>query len=60
LAYLIGLEGLALMRAWGDEHDETWVRARLAELRGFLHDERLTGHWSGRPRRRGSPGTSPR
>ena len=30
LAYLIGLEGLALMRAWGGDFDEQFVRARLA------------------------------
>ena len=46
LAYLIGLEGLALLRAWaGDyDYDERFVRARLAEVRRLLDDERLTGH----------------
>lgn len=44
LAYLIGVEGLALMRAWGDEHDETWVRARIAEVRELLDDPRLAEH----------------
>jgi SAM-dependent methyltransferase len=44
LAYLIGIEGLALMRAWGGEHSEEFVRARLAEVRALLDDERVTGH----------------
>jgi ubiquinone/menaquinone biosynthesis C-methylase UbiE len=44
LAYLIGLEGLALMRAWGDDHSEEFVRGRLAQVRALLDDERLTGH----------------
>jgi SAM-dependent methyltransferase len=44
LAYLIGIEGLALLRAWGGEHSEEFVRARLAEVRALLDDERLTGH----------------
>ncbi len=46
LAYLIGMEGLALLRAWaGDyDYDEQFVTARLAEVRRLLDDERLTGH----------------
>jgi len=46
LAYLIGMEGLALLRAWaGDyDYDQRFVTARLAEVRRLLHDERLTGH----------------
>jgi SAM-dependent methyltransferase len=44
LAYLLGLEGLALMRAWAGEYDEDFVRARLAEVRALLDDEVLTGH----------------
>jgi SAM-dependent methyltransferase len=44
LAYLVGMEGLALMRAWGGDYDETFVRARLAEVRSLLDDEALTGH----------------
>jgi ubiquinone/menaquinone biosynthesis C-methylase UbiE len=46
LAYLIGMEGLALLRAWaGDyDYDEQFVRARLAEVRRLLDDEALSTH----------------
>lgn len=44
LAYLLGLEGLALMRAWAGEYDEGFVRARLAEVRELLEDGALVGH----------------
>ena len=44
LAYLVGMEGLALLRAWNSERDERWVRARLAEVRALLDDETLSGH----------------
>ena len=33
LAYLLGVEGLALVRAWAGDYDEAFVRARLAEVR---------------------------
>jgi SAM-dependent methyltransferase len=44
LAYLIGLEGLALLRAWGGDYDERFVRRRLDEVRSLLADETLTTH----------------
>ncbi len=44
LAYLIGLEGVALLRAWSGDFDETFVRERLDEVRHLLEDETLTGH----------------
>lgn len=44
LAYLVGIEGLALMRAWAGEYDEEFVRARLSEVRGLLDDPELAGH----------------
>ena len=44
LAYLIGLEGVALMRAWSGDFDEAFVRARLDEVRELLADETLNGH----------------
>lgn len=46
LAYLIGMEGLALLRAWaGDyDYDREFVAARLAETRKVLDDETLTTH----------------
>ncbi len=44
LAYLLGLEGLALMRAWAGEYDEDFVRARLAEVSALLEDDGLTSH----------------
>ncbi|MFD0556428.1 methyltransferase family protein [Stackebrandtia endophytica] len=40
LAYLIGLHGVALLRAWGGEHDREFVAARLAEIRELLDDDR--------------------
>jgi SAM-dependent methyltransferase len=36
LAYVIGLEGLALMRAFTGEYDRAFVEARLAEIRELL------------------------
>lgn len=46
LAYLLGMEGLALLRAWaGDaDYDQAFVRARFAEVRALLADEELVGH----------------
>ena len=44
LAYLIGLEGVALLRAWSGDFDEAFVRERLDEVRHLLEDETLTGH----------------
>jgi SAM-dependent methyltransferase len=46
LAYLIGMEGLALLRAWaGDDHyDMEFVKARLVESRQLLENETLTTH----------------
>jgi SAM-dependent methyltransferase len=36
LAYLLGLEGVALLRAFAGEHDEAFTLARLAEVRRLL------------------------
>jgi ubiquinone/menaquinone biosynthesis C-methylase UbiE len=44
LAYLVGIEGLALLRSWSDDVDEEFVRARLAEVRDLLADEMLRSH----------------
>ncbi|MFI5910361.1 class I SAM-dependent methyltransferase [Dactylosporangium sp. NPDC051541] len=44
LAYLLGLEGLALLRAWGGDFDEGFVRRRLAEVQKLLDAEALAGH----------------
>lgn len=44
LAYLLGIEGVALLRAWAGEHDREFVRARLAEVRRVLDDEALVNH----------------
>ncbi|MFV2116154.1 class I SAM-dependent methyltransferase [Micromonospora sp. LOL_025] len=43
LAYLLGLEGLALLRAFTGEHDRDFVESRIAEIRGLLDDEVLSG-----------------
>src|ERR1700721_438934 len=41
LAYLLGLEGIALLDAWAGDHDRAFTEARLAEIRRLLGDERL-------------------
>lgn len=41
LAYLLGLEGIALLDAWAGEHDREFTEARLAEIRRLLNDENL-------------------
>lgn len=43
LAYVVGLEGLALLRAFTGEFDREFTEARFAELRRLLADESLTG-----------------
>ncbi|MFD0577430.1 hypothetical protein [Dactylosporangium darangshiense] len=58
LAYLLGIEGLALLHAWGGEYDEKFTQRRLAEVRDLLANPALTGHegyWPGGATR--SPGT---
>jgi SAM-dependent methyltransferase len=41
LAYLLGIEGLALLDAWAGDHDRAFTDARLAEIRRLLDDEKL-------------------
>ena len=41
LAYLLGLEGIALLRSFTGEHDRAFVDARLAEVRRLLADRAL-------------------
>jgi ubiquinone/menaquinone biosynthesis C-methylase UbiE len=41
LAYLLGLEGIALLDAWAGDHDRAFTEARLAEIRLLLEDEQL-------------------
>ena len=43
LAYLIGLEGMALLDSWAGRHDRAFVEARLAEVRRLLDDKQLQG-----------------
>jgi 2-polyprenyl-3-methyl-5-hydroxy-6-metoxy-1,4-benzoquinol methylase len=43
LAYLLGLEGIALLDAWAGDHDREFTDARLAEIRRLLDDEKLRG-----------------
>lgn len=43
LAFLLGLEGIALLRAWAGDFDEEFVHARLAEVRRLLEDPALNG-----------------
>jgi SAM-dependent methyltransferase len=44
LAYLLGLEGIALLRAWAGEFDRDFVDRRFAEVRAMLAAEALAGH----------------
>lgn len=44
LGYLIGLEGLALLRGWAGDFDRQFVLDRLAEVRRLLDDPVLAGH----------------
>ena len=44
LAYLLGLEGLALLRGWVGDFDRDFVLARLAEVRRLLDEPALAGH----------------
>jgi ubiquinone/menaquinone biosynthesis C-methylase UbiE len=57
LAYLLGIEGVALLRAWAGDHDEAYVRARLAEVRRLLDEPALADH-PGVHVRRGDLGTA--
>jgi SAM-dependent methyltransferase len=41
LAYLLGLEGIALLDAWAGDYDRAFIEARLAEIRRLLDDEKL-------------------
>jgi SAM-dependent methyltransferase len=41
LAYLLGLEGIALLDAWAGDHDREFTETRLAEIRRLLADEKL-------------------
>src|SRR5215469_14416677 len=43
LAYLVGLEGVALLRAFAGEYDRDFTEARLAEVRELL-DSALSTH----------------
>lgn len=44
LAYLLGLEGAALLRAFAGEHDREFCAARIAEIRQLLDSPSLHGH----------------
>ncbi|MDJ1136023.1 class I SAM-dependent methyltransferase [Streptomyces iconiensis] len=41
LAYVLGLEGIALMRAFAGEYDRDFTEARIAEVRRLLDDASL-------------------
>jgi ubiquinone/menaquinone biosynthesis C-methylase UbiE len=44
LAYLLGVEGQALLRGWAGDFDEAFVKARLAEVRRLVDDPVLADH----------------
>lgn len=43
LAYLLGIEGVALMRAYAGEHDRDFTQARIAEIRHLLDQSEALG-----------------
>ena len=43
LAYLLGLEGVALLRAFAGEHGQEFAEARIAEVRRLLDSPELKG-----------------
>jgi ubiquinone/menaquinone biosynthesis C-methylase UbiE len=43
LAYLLGLEGIALLDGWAGDHGREFTDTRLAEIRRLLDDEKLRG-----------------
>jgi SAM-dependent methyltransferase len=43
LAYLLGMEGMALLRAFGGEHGADFTEARIAEIRRLLDEPALRG-----------------
>src|SRR2546421_4462926 len=44
LAYLLGLEGIALLRGWAGDFDKEFVDRRLAEVRRLLDSDAVAGH----------------
>jgi SAM-dependent methyltransferase len=44
LAWLLGVEGQALLRGWAGDFDEDFVQARLAEVRRLVNDPLLADH----------------
>lgn len=44
LAYLLGIEGIALLRAWAGDYDKEFVEARLDDVRRLLDNESLAKH----------------
>jgi len=44
LAYLVAMEGLALLRSWSGDYGEEFVQDRLAEVRALLDNPSLAGH----------------
>jgi SAM-dependent methyltransferase len=43
LAYLLGLEGIALLRGYAGDYDRAFVEARIAEVRRLLDEPGLAG-----------------
>ena len=44
LAYLLGLEGVALLRGWAGDYDKDFVVTHLAEVRALLANDSLVNH----------------
>ncbi|MDP9443526.1 MAG: class I SAM-dependent methyltransferase [Actinomycetota bacterium] len=44
LAYLLGIEGVALLRGWVGDYGREFVEARLSEVRRLVDDESLANH----------------
>jgi SAM-dependent methyltransferase len=45
LAYLLGLEGVALLRAFAGDYDREFCQARVAEIRRLLDEPSLKDEW---------------
>ncbi len=44
LTYLVGVEGIALLRAWAGDYGREFVEVRLAEVRRLVDDDSLAKH----------------
>jgi hypothetical protein len=60
LAYLLGLEGIALLDAWAGDHDQAFTDARLASPIDALDKHAITRSAERTARRISTPQSCPR